>query len=76
MKPGQKHAGPEKWLTRKRTTSEKQQIYRHYTNADKSLHLNKGQYICSAPSTGRHQNYRENKTLIKIINIIYSSLLG
>lgn len=43
---------------------------------NKSLHLNKGQYICSAPSTGRHQNYRENKTLIKIINIIYSSLLG
>lgn len=45
---------------------EKQQIFQHQNNF---LNLNKG--LCM----GRHQKYKE-KTLLKIINIIYSSFAG
>lgn len=36
------------------------------------LPLNKDQWICSAPSIGRQQNYKENKTLLRIINRLNS----
>lgn len=38
------------------------------------LHLKKG--ICSAQSIGRHQNHRYRKTLLRIIDLIYSNFVG